>query len=191
MKVSLIELLKLPESIMSAIAIASGLILFLPDTIINKLYMFEIRDKYGFMIGAAFILSTAILSIGVIIKTYKYLNSKYSNKKFKKNSRKLLESLDNYKKTIVYVLYNEDNNTHTLPLNDGAVVFLEHWLVIQKATTQYFIEDFRNPVFPYFLQPWVIDVLNEDEELLESFARAAETQVSKMQIKNKYVENQW
>ncbi|NFN80713.1 hypothetical protein FDB25_09825 [Clostridium botulinum] len=176
---------------MSAISLASGGILFLPNSIINKLYMIDFRNKYGFVIGSAFIISTAILTIGAIIKFYKFFNAKYSNKKFKRNSEKLLASLDTYKKTIVYMLYEEDNNTHTLPLNDGAVVFLEHWMVIQKATTQYFIEDFRNPQFPYFLQPWVIDVLKKDDKLLSSFEQAANKQVSKTRSNNLYTENEW
>lgn len=78
------------------------------------------------------------------------------------------------------MLYKEDNNTSELPLNDGAIVFLEHWMVIQKATNQYFVNDLMNPMFPYFLQPWVVNKLKEDEELLLSFEKAAEQQFKKM-----------
>ena len=112
---------------------------------------------------------------------YKFLYKKYSNFKFKKNSNKLLNSLDVYKKTIVYMLYKEDNNTSELPLNDGAVVFLEHWMVIQKAASQYAVEDLINPRFPYFLQPWVVDKLNKDENLLLSFKKAAEQQLKNVE----------
>lgn len=170
------EFLKLPTRIMSAISLASGIILFLPNSIINKLYMTDFRNKYGFIIGAVFIISTSILIIGVTIKLYKFLNSKYVRKKVKVNSKKLLVSLDTYKKTIVYMLYKKENNTDILPLNDGAVVFLDYWRVIQKATNQYYVEDLSNPQFPYFLQPWVIDALNEDGELLLSFEQSAKKQ---------------
>lgn len=78
------------------------------------------------------------------------------------------------------MLYKEDNNTSELPLNDGAIVFLEHWMVIQKANGQYFVDDLTNPMFPYFLQPWVVNKLNEDEDLLISFEKAAEQQLKKM-----------
>lgn len=176
---------------MSAIAFASGLILFLPDEIIHKLYMIEFRNKYGFVIGALFILSTSILCVGYIVKLYKYFNEKYLSWKFKKNSRKLLDSLDSYKKAIVYMLYSEDNNTHVLPLNDGAVVFLEHWLVIQKATSQYAVSDLINPEFPYFLQPWAIGELNKDYELLMSFKKEADLHLDKIKNSSSYVENYW
>ena len=79
------------------------------------------------------------------------------------------------------MLYKEDNNTSELPLNDGAVVFLEHWMVIQKAASQYAVEDLINPRFPYFLQPWVVDKLNKDENLLLSFKKAAEQQLKNVE----------
>lgn len=69
------------------------------------------------------------------------------------------------------MLYIRDNNTFELPLNDGAIVFLEHYMVIQKAASQYVVEDLINPKFPYFLQPWVVNKLNKDENLLLSLKR--------------------
>lgn len=116
------------------------------------MYMIEFKNKWRFIIGVTFIVSTSILVIGILSNIYKSLYNKYSNFKFKKNSNKLLNSLDMYKKTIVY---KELNKTHELPLNDGAVVFLEYWM-------QYAVEDLINTIFPYFLQPWVVDKLNED-----------------------------
>lgn len=187
MKFNLIDFLKLPSSIMSAISLASGIVLFLPESILSKLYMIEFRSKYGFVIGVVFIVSTSILLIGIMLNIYKIIKNKYTNKIVEKNTKKLLINLDIYKKAIVYMLYITDNNTYTLPLNDGAVAFLEQWMVIQKATTQYFVTDMQNPQFPYFLQPWVIEKLNEDEELLLSFKEAAEKQVVKngMTLKHK------
>lgn len=179
MKFSIIDFLKLPSSIMSAISLASGIVLFLPESILSKLYMIKFRNKYGFAIGSIFIISTSILLIGIILNIYKFIKNKCAKKILERNRRKLLINLDIYKKRIVYMLYIKDNNTNTLPLNDGAVVFLEQYGVIQKATTQYAVRNIQNPHFPYFLQPWVIEKLNEDEELLLSFKEAAEKKVVK------------
>lgn len=181
MNFNIIDFLKLPSNVISAISLATGVILFLPDKLLKKIYMIEFKDKWGFIIGVTFIVSTSILIIGILSNIYKYLYNKYSNFKIKKNSNKLLNSLDLYKKTIVYMLYKEQNKTYELPLNDGAVVFLEHWMVIQKAASQYVVEDFINPRFPYFLQPWVVDKLNKDEDLLLSFKKAAEQQINNVE----------
>ncbi len=189
MDLNIMDFFKLPTKIMVAIALATGMILFLPDELISKMYLDGFRNEYGFIIGAAFVVSVSILTIGIIISIYNYFHEMHTQKKVKENSGKFIASLDDYKKTIVYLLYNEDNHTHELPLNDGAVVFLENMMVIGKATNQYFVDDITNPMFPYLLQPWVIEKLQSDEELLASFERAAEKQMHKIEQQNQYARN--
>lgn len=187
MNFNLVDFLKLPSNVMSAISLASGLILFLPDELLKKMYMIEFKNKWGFIIGATFIVSTSILAIGILRNIYKFFHKKYLNFKFKKHSNKIINSLDMYKKMIVYILYTKDNNTVELPLNDGAVVFLEHSMVIQKATRQHAVDDISNPKFPYFLQPWVVKKLNKDEDLLLEFKKAAEQQLAKLRGNNQFI----
>ena len=47
---NIVDFLKLPPRILGALSVASGLLLFLPNVIIEKLYMTSFRDKYGFAI---------------------------------------------------------------------------------------------------------------------------------------------
>ncbi|HEQ8316790.1 TPA: superinfection exclusion B family protein, partial [Streptococcus pyogenes] len=47
----IVDFFKLPTKIMCAISIATGLVLFLPDSFIQKMYMIDFRKKYGFTIG--------------------------------------------------------------------------------------------------------------------------------------------
>ncbi len=68
---------------------------------------------------------------------------------------------------MIYIV--KDNHTDELPLHDGAVNFLEHSMMIAKATTQYMVSNLNNACFPYMLQPWVISKLQRDDELLCSF----------------------
>ncbi|MDY6228801.1 MAG: superinfection exclusion B family protein [Clostridium sp.] len=166
------EFLKLPTKIMVALGFFSGVILFLPDSIVEKIYMIEFRDKYGFVIGVIFILTASILITTGIIAIYNYFKNKYVSKKVEENSGKFLASLDTFKKAIVFGLYVKEDHTEVLPLNNGAIAHLEHMMVIGKATNQYFIDDLNNPVFPYMLQPWVIEKLNNDYKLLTSFKEA-------------------
>ena len=58
-------------------------------------------------------------------------------RKFKATAKKRLNALDTYQKALIYDLYSEYNHTDELPLNDGAVNFLEHNMMIGKAATQY------------------------------------------------------
>lgn len=93
-------------------------------------------------------------------------------KKFKATAKERLQKLDDYQKAIVYGLYMEDNHTDELPLYDGAVNYLEHNVIIVKTTNQYAVSDLNNAVFPYMLQPWVVEELQKDSELLSHFCAA-------------------
>lgn len=191
MKLNIMDFLKLQTKIMVAIVLATGIVLFLPGELISKMYMDEFRNEYGFIIGTVFIVSISIVTVRMLISIFNYFHEIYTQKKIKENSGKFIASLDAYKKTIVYLLYNEDNHTHELPLNDGAVVVLENMMVIGKATNQYLVDDITNPMFPYLLQPWVIEKLQSDKELLASFERAAEEQMHKIEQKNQYARNNY
>ena len=50
------KVLKTPY-ILITIALASELILFLPDNIISKMYMLDFRNKFGFLFGLFFVLA--------------------------------------------------------------------------------------------------------------------------------------
>ena len=151
--------------------------------------MSEFRDRYGFIIGVVFIISLSILIITIAITIYNFFKDKHNDKKFKENSGKLLISLDEFKKAIVYGLYIEEDHTDELPLNSGAIVYLENMMVIGKATNQYFINDLNNPVFPYMLQPWVIEKLQNDNELLSSFKEAYRIKTEKSRQEEVYSRN--
>lgn len=159
------DFLKLPMKIMCSICIATGLILFLPDIIMKRLYLETFRNKYGFTIGAIFILTTSIILINFVILIYKVVENKYYKIKFRKSSENILLNLSTYQKGIVYGLYKEYNHTAELPIYDGAVVELKNKGIIIETTTQYLTTNFE-PKFPYTLQPWVVKKLNDVPEIL-------------------------
>lgn len=169
---NLADFFKLPTKIMFAIALASGMVLFLPDNVVAKMYMVDFRNKYGFAIGLLFLISFSILTVTLIIGIYKYFSYKRSMKKFKATAKERLQKLDNYQKAIVYGLYMEDNHTSELPFHDGAVKWLKQNIIITETASQYAVSDLNNAVFPYMLHPWVVEELQKDSELLASFCDA-------------------
>ena len=175
------DFFKLPNKIMGALSLASGLILFSPNSLVSKMYMTDFRDKYGFIIGLVFITSFSILIISLLISVVQYFRNKYYKRKFEESAKPRLQALDRYQKAIIYSLFTEDNHTHELPLHEGAVNFLENGMMIGKATTQYAVSDLNNAVFPYMLQPWVIQKLQEDNELQTSFKIAFQEQEKKFE----------
>lgn len=174
------DFFKLPVKIIAALTIATGGILFSPDLIAQKMYIMEFRDQHGFIIGIIFITSVSLLVMNLIVFLYKLIENTILKFKFKKVSKERLKNLNTYQKSLVCLLYNQDNFTHELPLNDGGVIFLENSLIITKATTQYLVDNMNNPMFPFVLNPWVVKELQENQELLSSFKQAIREQVSKV-----------
>lgn len=74
---NLADFFKLPTKIMFALALASGMVLFLPVNIVAKMYMVDFRNKYGFAIGLLFLISFSILVVTVFVGVYKYFSNKY------------------------------------------------------------------------------------------------------------------
>lgn len=67
------DLENIPPRILLAITLASNFIIFLPEEIIQMLYMINFKERYGFIIGPVFLLSSSILLCMVIF----YLTKKY------------------------------------------------------------------------------------------------------------------
>ena len=171
---NLMDFFKLPIKIIGALAIASGIILFLPNEVIDKMYMMSFREKYGFSIGILFIVTTSILLVSFIILVHKHFSKKYYKKKFEDSAPKRLKELSQYQKVIIYDLYKNNSYTDELPIGDGAVRTLEHGCFIVKTVSQH-LTDMDNPMFPFMLQPWVVDELNKSQELANDFQMAYNT----------------
>ncbi|NUJ08464.1 superinfection exclusion B family protein [Bacillus paranthracis] len=178
MKIDIKEILTLPNNIMAGLTLATGILLFSPDSFLKKLFMFSFREKNGFIIGIVFIVSLSILIINLIYKTTKAIQSRNSKRKFYAEAESRLRKLNTYQKFIIYSLYNEYNRTLPLPLHDGSVLELENKFMIGKATNQYMVADLNNAEFPYLLQPWVSDELTNKPDLLSHFLSVYESKLA-------------
>lgn len=160
-----IDLLKLPPRILAGLAIASGLLIFLPDNIINMLYMSELKVKYGFIIGSVFIVSISILVCYGIILVSKSIIRANNKRKLIVRRKEFLEKLDYESRSLLREMMNQPSKTLELPMHNGTVIKLKHYNVITPAGTSHLV----NPLdmrIPYFIQPWVVDELNNNPNLL-------------------------
>ncbi|MCM3671657.1 superinfection exclusion B family protein [Mesobacillus maritimus] len=183
------DILTLPTTIMAALSLASGILLFFPTSILEKMYMIDFRDKFGFIIGIVFVVSISILIVNLIYQTASSISNSKAKRNFYATAEKRLQKLNNYQKSIVYALYQQDNRTLPLPLHDGAVLELEQNIMIGKATSQYMVDDLNNAFFPYLLHPWVSDELNNKPMLLSEFKNAFRLQnerESQSKVREKY-----
>lgn len=163
-----IDFLKLPPNILGALSIASGALLLLPDKIAEKLYMIDFRDKYGFTIGIIFVVSTAILIVLLGSKIYHYFHDKSTSKKLVEAQTKYLKQMKPEQVAVIREFINEPTHTLPLPCNNGLVIELQHLQIVTPAGQTHLV-NMLDPQINYFLQPWVMQRINSDDELRQKF----------------------
>ncbi len=159
------SLLKLPPKILAGLAIASGLLLFLPNYIISRLYMDSLKLNYGFVIGAVFIVSISILGCYSFITIGKAILQKYNNKRFIKHRKFFLSKLNYEDKILIREMMEQPSKTLELPVKHGTVIKLAHYNVITPAGSTHMVDPFDMRI-TYFLQPWVIAEVTANPDLL-------------------------
>ncbi|MEW5569652.1 superinfection exclusion B family protein [Rossellomorea marisflavi] len=169
MKFDIKEILTLPTNVIIGVVLASSMILFAPSGFLNKLYMTDFRNEYGFIIGIVFVVMSSILFVNLFYKISKSISDEKERKISAINRKKKLKALPRFQKAIVYGLFIENGDPVELPIHDANIQELEYWFIITKATLTYLASDVNNPEFPYILQPWVRDELKADEELMNSY----------------------
>ncbi len=162
------KILKTPY-ILITLALASGLILFLPNSIISRMYMIDFRDKFGFVLGLLFWFSITLLMVMIGANIYKKYENKRINKKVQESITKFLKNIRNKAEIeVITELLKEDDYTLELPINSGIIIKLQHYCIIAPAGNNHFVE-MNNPCIPYFVQPGVFKAIESDEELQRKF----------------------
>ena len=163
-----LDFLKLPTYILGALAIASGILLIVPDKVIQMLYMTEFRAKYGFALGIVFISSVSVLAVLLIKLIYRGISEKYNLKKLKEAQKKFLMKVDCEKVELINAFIQQPTHTLMMPMHDGLVIELQHYNVISPAGQTHMVS-MPNPQITFFLQPWVLERIRENEELQMKF----------------------
>ena len=168
-----LEFLKLPPNILAAISIVSGTITLIPDNYAKKIYMYNFRNDYGFIISILFLVSTTILIILLFTYIFKYINNVITNRKIQKGKYKYLINADENKLSLIKEFIKDSTHTLTLPMNDGLIIELQHFGIITMAgSTQLVDIEFDNSVYvKYFLQSWVITFINKYDELKDKYMK--------------------
>lgn len=171
-----LEILRLPPSILSALTLVTGLILLLPEEIVKKLYMYEFRNNYGFVISLVFLISLAMLIVLLIIWCIKQINRRIKDKKLKEKRIQYLQDLDLTKSELIKKFIKAKDHTLNLPTNSGNTIELSSYGLISPAgKTQLvtfgdiFTGDENTIYINYFLQPWVIKMIKEEKNLRDKF----------------------
>lgn len=116
------EWLKIPINILlPAVWLVSGMLLFVPDSILVKLHLSELCLQHGSIIGIVFVVSTALLVVYLCIFLKKFIT--VSLEKVTRNRRTIrrFSKLNDTEQAILVHLYNSPGYTDEFDLNQPIV----------------------------------------------------------------------
>lgn len=166
-----IDFLKLPPNILAALSLVTGIILFVSDKVLSKLYMVDFRNNYGFIISIVFLISTAILIVFIVSFVFDKIKKKIENKKLKEAQIKYLMNAEQAKVKLIKEFIKDETHTLSIPMNNGLTSELSHFGIISLAgNTQPVDFGYDSEMYiKYFLQPWVINLINDEEKLQDKY----------------------
>ena len=150
-----------------AVAILTGLVLFLPENLLKKMSLDELPALWNRIIGIVFLLSVALISTMIVFSLISHITEKRRNKRIRVNLKKKLQTLSPRQKAIVIQLMRSDDKTITLDKNSGDTIYLVNNLFLHMPEQAFTLGWNNEMILTYVPQPWLLDLYNEEPELFQ------------------------
>lgn len=147
-----------------AVALLTGMLLFLPDSILEKMYLDELPMLWSRIVGIAFLLSIALIVTIVISSIISYIYSKRRYKKIREIQKKKLKMLSPRQRSIILKLLRSKDKTISLNSNSGDTIYLVNNLFLYMPQQVFTLEWDNEMVLTYVPHPWLLDLYNEEPE---------------------------
>lgn len=148
-----------------AVALLTGMILFLPDSVLKRMALNDLPDLWNRVIGIIFLLSVALIVTLVVFSTISKVKDKRRAKRLRENLKKNLKKLSPRQKSIVLQLLHSEDNTITLDKNSGDTIYLVNNLFIYMPQQVFTLGWNNEMMLTYVPQPWLLDLYNDEPEL--------------------------
>ena len=148
-----------------AVAILSGLLLFLPESILKKMSLDELPVLWNRIIGIVFLLSVALISTMIVFSVISHLTERRRNKRIRVNLKKKLQTLSPRQKAIILQLLRSEDKTISLDKNSGDTIYLMNNLFLHMPEQAFTLGWNNEMILTYAPQPWLLDLYNEEPEL--------------------------
>ncbi len=152
------DLFKAPLRCVIALGIVVSLVLFAPNSVIDKLGFLKYREEGNFYLGVALLLCIAIAISGGI----GFLAQRYNNYLFLRAGKKQLNLLTVEEKQILRGYIEGQTRTMHLHIQSGIVNGLVAEKIIYRASSI----GATGFAFAYNIQPWAWKYLNKHRDLL-------------------------
>ena len=148
-----------------AVAIFTGLLLFLPHNVLEKMNLGEMPVLWSQIIGIVFLLSVALVITIVGFSTISHFASKIRNKRIRKNLKKKYQMLSPRQRSIILQVLKSDDKTISLDKNSGYTIYLVNNLFLHMPEQAFTLGWNNEMILTYVPQPWLLDLYNEEPEL--------------------------
>lgn len=144
-----------------AIAIFSGVLLFMPSNLLYKLHLMNIQDTYGENLGICFLFSTVLIIVIILEMIFHNIINYFKNQRLTRNLAKSFNKLDAIQKEIIISFYKSKKKSGMLKMTEGNTILLVNSGFIGRPAQ---LSD--GEYCEYFLQPWVVDYFNSHPEFV-------------------------
>tara|TARA_B100000378_G_scaffold203686_1_gene167075 strand:+ start:1040 stop:1624 length:585 start_codon:yes stop_codon:yes gene_type:complete len=119
---AIFDLTKLPTKFFFLLSVVSGFILFVDQSFLNeKLFLDNAKEKYGWILGIIFILSTGLVLVNFVIWIFKSIQRKILLKKWKKKFTERVKNLDRFEKSILREFILIGQKSIDMPIDNSSV----------------------------------------------------------------------
>jgi len=119
-----LNLIKLPKKLIASIAIPSGFLVIAPESILVKLGLQKITEDARIYISFAFIISTSLLIVELILFIFKLIKKRYYKIKNIKLLNTYIENIDRAELLLLREFFIQGQSSIKLPLNHPVVAGL-------------------------------------------------------------------
>lgn len=148
-----------------AITIVSGLILFLPSSILARMALDNIPSSVKIIVGIVFLITTALCVVILFKELLTRFIEKRKMKRLISNSKKKLSNLDPDMKRILRELLKSQDCSIEMSSGSGIVKYLEANGFIARSQNIGYIGSGNSMIMRYCPHPWVIDLYLKEPEL--------------------------
>jgi hypothetical protein len=167
----IIDFLKQPQFVF-VIAVTTGLIIFLPDSVVQKMGFYRSRSTYLPYIAVVFLVSAVLSITQASVKGFAWSKDRRKRQTDLRGRVKQLETLTKEERAILREFTERQTMTRRLDVDSGIVNGLMFKDIIYRATnraTSGFADyTYHGVVYTcdHNMQPWAWEYLNEHPEFL-------------------------
>lgn len=151
-----------------ATALFSGAILFLPESVLQKMNLRNLSPTVRTILGALFLLSCTLVLTILCTTILQKISHRYQQWKYKQRLRKQLLDLSPQHKKMLKQLLNTQGRSIQWSGKNGDVLFLQTSGMIHVPTQQIDVLDAMESLYTYVPQAWVIELYKEEPQILEN-----------------------